>query len=153
MKNKELKNQEDFEFTDFSNWFESMDPYEDETEMKGTPSNIGTMETPISTGKMGTSGNTKKKGTPSNNGTTETPISTGKTGLLGNTGKSGILDTTYNRKDLVPKTYKLPLVLVNAVERVAYWQRKEKQTVIAECISKYLQTVPSEDLKPIRDEK
>jgi len=50
---------------------------------------------------------------------------------------------------LVCKTYKLPEDLVLSVERIAYWQRRKIQDVVAEAIRQYRDTVPEDDVRDI----
>ncbi len=50
---------------------------------------------------------------------------------------------------LIVKTYKLPLDLVRQVESVAYWRRKKIQDVMAEALTMFLDTIPTEDRQSI----
>ena len=87
---------------------------------------------------------------------------TGKSGKRVNTSNKSKTDNTSkprkmskNRKKSTPvntlvcKTYKLPEDLVLSVERIAYWQRRKIQDVVAEAIRRYRDTVPEDDVRDI----
>ena len=66
--------------------------------------------------------------------------------VQGKIGKRKKKEVQRNTGVLVPKTYKLPSDLVDQVGRVAYWQRRKVQDIIAEALRTYLKGVPEEDL-------
>ena len=55
-----------------------------------------------------------------------------------------------NTDKFVAKTYKFPPKVIELVDRVAYWQRRDKQDVVAEALLKYFEMVPEEDKKDIK---
>lgn len=65
-----------------------------------------------------------------------------KTGKARNPGNIGV-------PALIVKTYKLPIDLVQQVECVAYWRRRKIQDVMADAMTLYLDTIPTEDRRPI----
>lgn len=66
----------------------------------------------------------------------------------GNTGKSR-KPHSIGKASMIVKTYKLPIWIVEQVERIAFWQRKKIQDVMAEALTMYLDAVPDEDRQPI----
>ena len=61
-------------------------------------------------------------------------------------GKNGGSDNSASMTDTVPKTYRFQPVLIEKIQRVAFWQRRSIQDVLAEAIQKYLDSI-NEDFK------
>ena len=77
---------------------------------------------------------------------TNTPKKKGKPNKSSKTCKTG---KSGNKSVLVPKTYKLPLEIVEKIERASYWRREKIQVIVARALSQYLDTVPSEEFKEL----
>ena len=95
---------------------------------------------------------------PDNNGNTSNTKKTskrrkpGNAGTMRNTARQRQSKSGKNGKTdkFVPKTYKFPPELIELVNRVAYWQRRHMQDIIAEALLKYFETVPEEDKAEIK---
>ncbi len=107
----------------------AVDPASAKTEVPATPDNNG------NTGKP------RKRSKPGNAGTMRNTTNTTR---QGKSGKSG------NTDKFVAKTYKIPPKLIVLVDRVAYWQRRDKQDVVAEALLRYFETVPEDDKAEIK---
>ena len=83
---------------------------------------------------------------PHHNGTLS---KTNNKGMQGKTGKRKKKGVQRNTSVLIPKTYKLPSDLVDQVGRVAYWQRRKVQDIVAEALSVFLRNIPNEDKETI----
>ena len=99
------------------------------------------------------SAKTEDPATPDDNGNTDKTSKRCKTGNAGatrNTTRQSKTSKNGNTDKLVAKTYKLPPRLIELVDRVAYWQRRNKQDVIAEALLKYFEAIPEEDKAEIK---
>lgn len=96
---------------------------------------IGASAKPDANGNTGKPRKTRK---PSNAGTMRNTTRQSKSGKNGNTDK------------FVAKTYKIPPELIVLVDRVAYWQRIDKQDVVAEALLRYFEMIPDEDKAEIK---
>jgi hypothetical protein len=96
---------------------------------------------------------TSASDSPANNGNTSRPKEMRKPNTVGNTHNTDILNKSMKRGNtdkFVAKTYKFPPKVIELVDRVAYWQRRDKQDVVAEALLKYFEMVPEEDKKDIK---
>ena len=107
----------------------TVNPASAKTEVPATPDNNG------NTGKP------RKRSRPGNAGTMRNTTNTTR---RGKSGKSG------NTDKVVAKTYKIPPELIVLVDRVAYWQRRDKQDVVAEALLRYFEMIPDKDKAEIK---
>ena len=61
-------------------------------------------------------------------------------------GKNGGSDDSASTTATIPKTYRFQPELIEKIQRVAFWQRRNIQDVLAEAIQKYLDSI-NEDFK------
>ncbi len=100
-------------------------------------SNIDTQDntsTQSNSSYMGNMGNTNKRSNSRN---------TRKKGTIKNRGKGSTLGV------LVAKTYKLPKSEIEEIERIAYWQRRKIQDIVAEALARYASSIDEEDKRPL----
>lgn len=90
--------------------------------------------------------------TPDANGNTDMPRKRRKPGNAGNTRNTARQSKTgkNGNTDKVAKTYKFSPVQIELIARIAYWQRRNIQDVIAEALTLYIETVPEEDKVEIK---
>lgn len=87
---------------------------------------------------------------PGNTGNTDNISNTNNTGKgkkarkIDNTGKARKKGNT-GKKETAVVCYRIPADLADAIGRIAYWQRRTKQDVVAEAFLRYIETVPEDD--------
>ena len=83
-------------------------------------------------------------------GYTDKPSNTGNTDNISNTnntgkGKKARKKGNTGKKETAVVCYRIPVDLADAIGRIAYWQRRTKQDVVAEAFLRYIETVPEDD--------
>lgn len=83
-------------------------------------------------------------------GNTDKPSNTGNTDIISNTknagkGKKARKMGNTGKKETAVVCYRIPADLADAIGRIAYWQRRTKQDVVAEAFLRYFETIPEDD--------
>lgn len=81
-------------------------------------------------------------GTPGNISTPNNTSTPNNKSVRSNTSVPG------NIGGLIPKTYKLPVELVEKIERIAYWRREKIQDIVAAALEAYIANAVEEELQP-----